>query len=499
MKRSFTAIASFFVFASAAVAATPTPIIIVAPAQIRVVLPTPSPTSTATATATATATPTATATATPTATATATPTAAPTPTATPGNACTDGSAAGVQACVNAAPAGGTVNLPAGNFTWNATVTISKSITLQGNNTTITRAAGFNAGLIWINGLPSDVPVRITGISFIQPVGQNGVDQVAIMPQGPYAGSWAMTKLRIDHCYFYGGMRVIFAKWRVNGVADHNTFHNCANINLQNGDDDAAWARAGASPQFGTSDAIFFEDNSIIVDGALTYFDVLGDINTGGKYVWRYNDFDLTAMPPNQFGSLIESHGNQAYWTGQNDWLRGGIMCEVYNNTIRFNGAYRIFWFRGGRAIVANNTLTGTFSGKVVAFDEEEPIIVNPHRTGPWPAEDQINNTFIFGNTLNGQAVGASLVGNWQAPSDPYVQAGRDYWLQPPSPSTIKTYPQPGSPSSPNYPLPYNPSVTSWTPYIYPHPLISQMGGNPVKAKSSPAARSVASPAARSRP
>ena len=54
----------------------------------------------------------------------------------------------------------------------------------------------------------------------------------------------------------------------------------------------------------------------------------------GKYVWRYNTFDVTAYQ-GVFGSLIGEHGNQAYWQGHDDWQRGGIMCEFYNNTVRF--------------------------------------------------------------------------------------------------------------------------------------------------------------------
>ena len=149
------------------------------------------------------------------------------------------------------------------------------------------------------------------------------------------------------------------------------------------------------------------------------------------------------------------------------------MCEFYNNTVRFGTSFRIIWFRGGRNIVANNTFTGTMTGLVVSFDEEEAIpgIVPPTRT-TWPAEDQLNNTFVFGNTLNGSQLADSLVGVYQSDSALCIQKNRDYWTQPPSASTVTVYPQPGYPSLSNYPLPYNPAVTSWTPYIYPHPLVS---------------------------
>jgi hypothetical protein len=382
----------------------------------------------------------------------------------------NGSAASVQGLLNAVVHGDTITLPAGIFTWSTGVTVRKGITLQGvaGATQINRAAGYTSALITISELPSDLPVRVTGITFNSPVGQNG-DLYSISVTGPYGGAWGLTKLRIDHCSFYGGQRTLFFKWRVNGVVDHNTFRDCAPITLYNGDDDNAWTRAGRS-QFGTSDSIFFEDNSIVADGALTYFDTQSDQNFGGKFVWRHNNFDVTAYT-RDFGSIISVHGNQAYWHGHDDWLRGGIMCEFYDNTVRFRSAFRIIWFRGGRNIVANNAFYGTLGGKLVGFDEEEGINVFPLRTS-WPGEDQVNNTFVFGNTLNGQPQTNSLIGVWQAASAPFIQRGRDYWTQPPSPSTLTSYPQPASPSLPNYPLPYNPAITSWTPYTYPHPLVT---------------------------
>jgi hypothetical protein len=383
----------------------------------------------------------------------------------------NGSAAHVQALQNAAHNGDTITIPAGTFTWASGVTINKGITLRGvaGATRITRAAGYRNALITIAGLPSDLPVRVTGIRFSSPVGQNG-DLQSIYVHGPYGGTWGLTQLRIDHCYFYGGMRTIFLRYRINGVFDHNTFHNCAYITEHFGDDNHAWNRAG-TPQFGTSDAIFFEDNSIILDNALSYTDVQSDINTGGKIVWRYNTFDTTQYT-GTFGSIIGAHGNGLYWQGFNDWNRGGIMTEFYGNTVRFSNAFRIIWLRGGRNIVANNTFIGNIgSGKIVAFDEEEGFVFNPPRT-TWPAEDQVNNTFIFGNTLNGQPTTAAMVGCWQAGSRPFIHVGRDYWLRRPSGNTITSYPRPGYPSLPNYRLPYNPAITSWAPYVYPHPLVS---------------------------
>jgi hypothetical protein len=409
----------------------------------------------------------------------------------------NGSAANVQALHDAALNGDTIMLPPGTFTWTTGATISKGLTLQGagsGSTTINRGAGFTGALVALGGFTSDVPVRVTGIRFNQALGQD-IDRQAISINGPYGGTWGLTKVRFDHCYFYGGFRTILIRYRVNGVADHNTFQNCAYITEYYGDDDFAWNRVGTS-QFGTSDSFFFEDNSVIMDAAIGYFDTLSDQNTGGRLVWRYNTFDTTAFT-GVMGSLIGAHGNQAYWQGHDDWLRGGISCEFYNNTVRFPTSFRLIWFRGGRNIVANNTFIGSLgSGPVVAFDEEEGFGgsgISPTRTS-WPAEDQVNNTFIWNNTLNGNPVTASSIFCWNSGSSAYIQKDRDYWLSAPSSGTQTAYTQPSSPSLPGYPMPYNPAVTSWTAYTYPHPLTGSSPSPTPTPSASPTPTATSTPA-----
>jgi len=106
----------------------------------------------------------------------------------------DGSAANVQALANIATDGDTITLPSGTFAWTTGVTISKGITLQGvaGATQITRAAGYSNALITIAGMPADLPVRVTGIRFNSPVGQNG-DLYSIYVMGPYGGALGLTR------------------------------------------------------------------------------------------------------------------------------------------------------------------------------------------------------------------------------------------------------------------------------------------------------------------
>jgi hypothetical protein len=400
----------------------------------------------------------------------------------------DGSAANVQSLHVIAQDGDTITLPSGTFAWPTGVTISKGITLQGAGydlTTLARGVGFTGHMINIQGLASDLPVRVTGIRFNSIVGQLG-DLTSVFVQGTHCASWGNYKIRIDNCYFYGGQRDIFFRHRAYGVVDHCVFNNTAEPFEVYGEDDCAWL---SQMQFGTAEAVFIEDNLFTSDGNLTYFDTLADTFVGGRFTIRHNTFDLRQAPAWSFGSLITAHGNQRYWQGTNNWNRSGIMCEFYDNTVRMSQVYRVLWFRGGRNLVANNTFTTVAGGvgALVAFSEEEPssTAFSPLRTSGWPAEDQINNTFVWGNTVNGFSQDPLTIHCWDTASQPYVQLGRDYRLEPPSENTVTNYPQPGPPSLPDYPAPYNPAVTAWTPYIYPHPLTGSSPGPTPTPSASP--------------
>src|ERR1700749_4402016 len=117
----------------------------------------------------------------------------------------------VNSVVAAANPGDLVIIPPGIATWASTLTINKSLTLQGSgsgSTKITRQGGFNGDLINITNLPGDVPVRVTGIFFDNVVMQPSsvTSDVDITNAGNNAVKWS--QIRIDHCAFNGGQYVI---------------------------------------------------------------------------------------------------------------------------------------------------------------------------------------------------------------------------------------------------------------------------------------------------
>jgi hypothetical protein len=391
---------------------------------------------------------------------------------------TSGNLSDVQSAVDSASPGDTVVIPSGTFTWAGPLLIDIQLTVEGNgsnSTFIARSPSFGpqytspSGLVFLEP-SSDVPIRVTGISFdTGSLGESRLQCVQVY------GSSVLTQIRIDHCAFHGGGDAVEWDFQAYGVVDHCTFTDCPYAVVTYCDGDADWARTPLA--FGSSNAVYVENCSFTMDRSLSYFDTLTDQYQGGRLVMRYCTFDFTQAA--SYGSIWMTHGNQAYWTGNvdSDNARGGILLELYNNTVSVGSPYRITYLRGGRAILTNNSFN--FSGSLcplVAMTEEEGYdtsLFHSLRT-TWPAEDQVNNCFFWNNTINGVAQTDVSFGIWQAPTDAiFIRQNRDYWTQRPSSSTVTNYPHLASPSSPNYPAAaaYLP-VTSYTPFTYPHPLVT---------------------------
>ena len=332
--------------------------------------------------------------------------------------------------------------------------------------------------------PTDVPVRVTGFNFNNSyVGQNYNRLPCVAVWGPQGGSSGLTQIRIDHCSVTGGEDAIEWNYFAYGVVDNCTFVDCSYGLVTYGDGDFDWLRPMV---FGTANAVYAEDCSIVFDASMPAFDTFTDQNRGGRLVMRHCTFDLSKFAGYNFGSIWMIHGNQRYWTGNQstDNGRAGISLELYNNIITVNEGYRIVYLRGGRTLVYNNAFTFLNSSPSIISPTEEEYYENmdgPLRTNmTWPAEDQVNASFFWGNTINGRPQASSDIQNWNTPEDnKFIQSNRDYFLKPPDSTTATKYPQPGSPSLPNYPAStfYAP-VTSYTAFRYPHPLRSGASPTP---------------------
>src|SRR5215510_1065284 len=194
----------------------------------------------------------------------------------------------VNAAFNQAQPGDTVIIPSGNATWTSGINVNKSITIQGagqdGSTTINKSGAFTA--FAISGLPGDVPVRITGLRITAAVGQNG-DNRAVTIYGPQSVP-GYTRIRIDHCDFVGGQRVIFWEFEAVGVVDHCNFFNPAYASEVYGMPDLDWNRYSApnrAYQLGSLDAVYYEDDTFSWDANMPYTDTMSDCFEGGRVVF----------------------------------------------------------------------------------------------------------------------------------------------------------------------------------------------------------------------
>ncbi len=326
-------------------------------------------------------------------------------------------------------------------------------------------------------LSIDAPLRITGIGFNSTTSNSGVHVLirGKTSNGTYA---TISKLRVDHCKFTGGTRALYASGWVEGVVDHNTFYNC-NIGIGvSGDDNASWARP---IQPGTVHAVCIEDNTFLCDNNISAAPAQSIYcQEGARVTARRNTLDTTRMTSYD-GVFFDSHGNQpgaspikdacAPVTG--NAMRGEPLVEVYENTVNVHHTWQHADYRSGVVFVYNNHysyLSGVVGGTLVLKEEEvAPYgVFNPLRTltyGGYPANDQINNSHFWGNTMTYKGVSPNVTTNittatLKCPTQEaaFIKAGRDYWMSPPSSTT-------GNPVGKYYP---------YTPLVYPHPLVSSL-------------------------
>jgi hypothetical protein len=379
----------------------------------------------------------------------------------------------VSAAYSAAGIGDTVAIPAGACTWSNTLTLTKAITLTGagkDSTTIT-ATG-STTLINISP-PSDVPIRVTGIGFVLGA-ETGSYKMAIGIYGSRNNSYKLTMLRIDNNKFTKGNQAIFVSGWVYGVIDQNVFVNGYTPIFFRGSDNYDWLRPYSA---GTADAMFIEDNLFTVDNNVdtTTRDSLIYIQEGASVVVRHNTFDTTLFTNVNWMTLIlNNHGNQNYYTGGTDF-RGQPIFESYNNTARVYRTDQFIGIRGGSVLIHDESYFATTgSPSLIEFTEEESwqtVFFSTLRTA-WPAEDQINNSFIWNNTFNGSPITNIRLGYAQDPT--FIQQNRDYFMHAPQASGGREIytgraggPMTFSGSAPNAYYPY-------VPYIYPHPLRSTL-------------------------
>jgi hypothetical protein len=360
-----------------------------------------------------------------------------------------GHASDIQAAVNKALPGDTVQIPAGTFYFTGQVFAPDGIHIKG--------AGRDATYLIKNDNLSDWQSMFTvdcktGRPFIFSdltlkgrldalQGTNRTTAVTnVHDQGLYIKGAARNVL-IYNCRFTKFIRagiefrgdVGTVPGSQTGVIYNNLFSDIWYSYLGYG---VAINGSGASqwglppPVAGTYYCLYIEDN---------YFELCRHFVSGGNgamYVARHN----TCVNNYQDAASFDMHGKSA------NWPRGGRYYEIYSNTIK-NSIVRNCGVdcRGGGGVIWGNSMYGVSRGT-------ELILENPGYSldkAGYPALDQIgkpSDLYIWNN-----------VGNWNTyislrattnpptahPINYWIQQGRDYYLT----------------QKPGY-----------TPYTYPHPL-----------------------------
>jgi hypothetical protein len=188
---------------------------------------------------------------------------------------------------------------------------------------------------------------------------------------------------------------------------------------------------------------YFEDNTIINTIARGGFIV--ETGRGARIVFRHNavsNFDGAGG-----GEIWDSHGVNTTYPAD----RGTVAVEYYENTIGLaSNNIRLFNHRGGVALAVNNAFSGG-TGHYMTMTEYQGWSYCTLQT--YPKYDQVNNSYYYGNTLNGGALTSNVAGNsgcspTQQDSD-FIQLNRDFFRLNPVGATILgsvyaayTYPHP---------------------------------------------------------
>lgn len=289
----------------------------------------------------------------------------------------------VQNAVDSADRGDTVVVPAGECSWNKTLSVNKSITLRGAGSNATRIVSTfrqnnkrtDEPFISFNGTANDSGVifRLTGFQFdaAHYTWTEGGAKCHYATQILHVNAPATVSIRVDNnrfinlyrvnvsssCTMPGGTynsqkSVAMHLAYVKGVIDNNYFQGYTSIRQTRWG--GAWTKSTWSGwDNGTDDNIFVEDNTFVH----TVLNQISLSDQSGSMVWRYNDVDYTKYAGTYFYPF-DTHGHQE---GPTFASFGG---ELYGNKIIANSdqGFNIIEHRGGRLKAFYNKSTTNAGG-----------------------------------------------------------------------------------------------------------------------------------------
>lgn len=357
-------------------------------------------------------------------------------------------------------AGAVIHIAAGSCAIASTITINKALTLNGagySSTTLTGAAGITM-IIIAPGAAAAIDVSGFHSYF---AGASGSHMTIT---GSSNGSYELNQITIHDSKFTNGSGITATGW-VEGVIYDNIFANVEVVLRHNGDNAYIWVRDLSSgvASAGTANALFFEHNTVTLDA-----DFPGAGNEhfyhqdGGKTVARYNTFDDSECLLNGTGyTMYDAHG---FFAPDH---RGSTLNEFYNNAW-IDSTRKYFKVRGGSHLIYNNAWT--CSGDCWIGELKNEFV------DTWPQIDNIYNTFLWNNTINGTQSYISV-------SDGYgdvVVLNQDYFNHAPASSggklTVNDTADITNPWDATFSAGVANAYYPYTPYTCPHPLATEYAG-----------------------
>jgi hypothetical protein len=270
------------------------------------------------------------------------------------------STADVQTAVNRAVAGDTVAIPAGTCRWTTGITWNApaNVTLKGAGNPATYGnddatviideisrSGYDAPLLAI-GTSATGKFRMTGITF-----RGSGNTATYSYNGAIRIAGSTQQMRLDHLHLENLVyTAILTSGQIYGVVDHNVFDIAGGTGLRfyasdwNGaaEGDGSWADATT---LGSNRFIFVEDN---VFNAPNGNGGVEDSYLGSRFVVRYNK--------------ILNAGLQTHPTGGSGRSRGTRAFEIYKNTFTASVTnFNLFFLSSGTGVVWGNDAPTGFS------------------------------------------------------------------------------------------------------------------------------------------
>lgn len=278
---------------------------------------------------------------------------------------TDGTRFSVQAAVNDASSGDTIEIPAGSFTWGAggaSLNMNKNVTLKGAGpalTTITLSNSSTSNTQWGNGV---IKVSAAGTVRDMTIVQTGGGNVtAISATG--ADGWLVLNViyvsasGVGYFVYFGAFGLIALCSVTGGAGNDEWIFGRGPTN--------AWQTAS---QKGTANAVYVENCTLSAKGYL-------DANANANVVVRN-----CSLAPSGGTIKLDGHG-----TATNSPPRSFRLMECYRNTwTTSNSNQPCFEIRGGTGFIWGNSAV---DGTIMLGDYR--IVYGSNTVGDYPLYDQV--------------------------------------------------------------------------------------------------------------